>query len=97
MFEAHIDAGPIRAKGESVRPFDDDDGLLSEGVNKSERLAALKVFNAEVFLIILGLDLLADTNQLLAESLHIKGLNTPGNGRCGHRQARCAMDYKQSA
>jgi hypothetical protein len=36
VFEADIDAGPIRAKGESLRPFDDDDGLLPERIFKAE-------------------------------------------------------------
>ena len=36
VFEADLDARPIRAEGKSFRPFDDDDGLLSECVLKPE-------------------------------------------------------------
>src|SRR3979490_2046068 len=52
MLEADIDAGPIRAECESLRPFDDDDGLLSERVFESERLKVLKVFDAiEIYVV----------------------------------------------
>ena len=52
MFEADIDAGPIRAKSESLRPFDDYDRLLSESVFESERLEVLEIFDAvEIYVI----------------------------------------------
>ena len=52
MFEADIDSGPIRAKGESLRPFDDYDRLLSESVFESERFKVLKVLDAiEIYVV----------------------------------------------
>src|SRR3977135_3055719 len=52
VFEADIDSGPIRAESELFRPFDDDDGLLSERVFESERLKVLKVFDAiEIYVV----------------------------------------------
>src|SRR6266853_1783141 len=46
VFEADIDAWPVRAEGESLRPFDDDDGSLSECILESERLKVLKGLDA---------------------------------------------------
>src|ERR1700676_1151048 len=46
VFEADFDPGPVRAERESVRPFDDHDGLLSKCIFESERLEIGEVFNA---------------------------------------------------
>jgi hypothetical protein len=52
MLEADIDSGPIRAEGESLRPFDDDDGLLSERVFESERFEVLEILDAiEIYVV----------------------------------------------
>jgi len=46
VFEVNINAGPIRTKRKSLRPFDYDDGFLSEYIFEPERFQISEIFNA---------------------------------------------------
>ena len=42
----NLDAGPIRAEGESLRPLDNHNGLLSQRVFQPKRFQIVKIFHA---------------------------------------------------
>ena len=46
MFESNIDAGPIGAKSEAIRPFDDHNGVLCERIFESKRFEIGEIFDA---------------------------------------------------